>query len=111
MDSFLTPEFISAVIGVIVILFGVTYGRMGELDVTSAERMSISIKTTLIVLLILGVIWAILYGITLAITDQDADGFFTLTSGIAGIVFIILSFIISREAINRVLRKWENQGS
>ena len=105
MESFLTPEFISAGIGVVVILFGVTYGKMGELDVTSAERTSISIKTTLLVLLILSVIWAILYGITLAITDQEADGFFTLTSGIAGIVFIILSLIISREAINRVIKR------
>ncbi len=111
MDSFLTPEFISAAIGVIVILLGVTYGKMGELDVTPAERMSISVKTTLLVLLILSVIWAILYGITLTITDQDADGFFTLTSGIAGIVFIILSFIISREVIRRALRKWEDQSS
>ena len=108
MNSFLTPEFISAAIGVIVILFGFTYAKLGELDVSSAERTNITIKTTLLVLVILSVVWAILYGVTLAITDQEADGFFTLTSGIAGVVFIILSFIISREVINRAIKRWES---
>ena len=106
MESFLTPESISAAIGVIVILFGVTYSRIGEIDVPATQRTWIAVKTTLLVLIILAAVWAILYGVTLAITDQQADGFFTLTSGIAGLVFIILSFLITREIINRVLKKW-----
>ncbi len=108
MESFLTPEFISASIGVVVILFGFTYAKLGEIDVSQAERTSITVKTTLLVLIILSIIWAILYGITLTVTDQEADGFFTLTSGIAGVVFIILSFVIAREVINRVAKKWTN---
>lgn len=108
METFLTPEFISATVGVVVILFGFAYAKLGELDVTPAERTNITIKTTLLVLAILAVVWAILYGITLAITNQEANGFFTLTSGIAGFVFIILSFIISREVVNRVIQRWKS---
>ena len=106
MESFLTPEAISVAFGIIVILIGITYSRLAEINVSASQRAWITAKTTLLVLAVLAVIWAILYAVVLSITNQQPDGWFTLTSGIAGVAFIILSFIISREVINRVVKRW-----
>ncbi|MFT5195242.1 MAG: hypothetical protein ACI9EW_003427 [Cellvibrionaceae bacterium] len=108
MSSFLTLEALSVLIGVIVILVSLTYSKLEEANVSTSERFLISAKTSLLVLAILLLVWGMLYRVIVFLTDQRPDSLYEFVSGIPGVVLIFLSFIISREAINRIVKKWSD---